>query len=118
MSALATVRDDSHGEVPIVTIEGEIDSSNAGEIGVRLRAPVTNRTAALVVDLTPTTYLDSAGLNLLFELDAELRERQQQMHLVVEPTSPITRMIQIVGLDIAVPTHATREAAVLAVETH
>jgi anti-sigma B factor antagonist len=118
MRALATVRDDSHGEVPIVTVEGEIDSSNADEIGVRLRAPVTNRSTALIVDLTPTTYLDSAGLNLFFEVDAELRERQQQMHLVVEPTSPITRMIHIVGLDATVPTHATRDAAVRAVETH
>jgi anti-anti-sigma factor len=115
VSVLATVTDEHHGDIPVVAIAGEIDASNAGEIAERLRAALSNRSEALVVDLSSTTYLDSAGLNLLFELSTALRERQQQLHLVVGQPSPIARMVAIVGLDAAVPTHATRTAALDAV---
>jgi anti-anti-sigma factor len=97
-----------------VVIEGEIDVSNAREIGGRLRGALTNHDTALVVDLTPTTYIDSAGINVLFRLGLELRERQQQLHVIVAPESPIARVITIVGLGEAVPTHPTRDAALAA----
>jgi anti-anti-sigma factor len=111
MTPIARVLEEHEDDVAIAIVEGEIDASNSAEIGRRLRALLTNRSMALVVDLTPTTYLDSAGINLLFELGAELRERQQQLHVVVPPAAPIARAIAITGLDSAVPTHATREAA-------
>ncbi|HET8755373.1 MAG TPA: STAS domain-containing protein [Solirubrobacteraceae bacterium] len=115
MTVLARVTDEHHGDVPVVSIVGEIDASNAGEIADRLRAALSNRSEVLVCDLSGTTYLDSAGLNLLFELATALRERQQQLHLVVAERSPIARMVAIVGLDTAVPTHPTRTAALAAV---
>jgi anti-anti-sigma factor len=112
MSWLATVTEERHGDLPVAAIDGEIDASNAGDIARRLRELLTNRSLALVVDLTGTTYLNSAGINLLFELGTELRDRQQQLYLVVEPEQPIARAISLTGLDAAVPTYATREAAV------
>jgi anti-anti-sigma factor len=112
MSLLARVRDEGHADVPVAVLEGELDASNVGEIGERLRAPLTNRSTALVVDLAETTYIDSAGINLLFELAAELSHRQQRLHLVVVPVSNIARMLAIAGLDSAVPVHETREGAV------
>ena len=112
MSLLARVSDERVGAVAIARVEGEVDASNAPEIGARLRASLTNHSAALIVDLGATTYLDSSGINLLFALDEELRLRRQQLHLIVAPESPIARLLTITGLDPAVPTHATRAAAV------
>ena len=112
MSWLATVTDEHRGDLSVATIEGEVDASNAVEVAGRLRELLTNRSVALLVDLTRTTYLDSAGINVLFELGAELEGRQQQLHLVVGPQDPIARAISLTGLDAAVPTHATREAAI------
>lgn len=111
MTLLARVADARIGAVEVAAIEGEVDASNVGEVGTRVRDLVTNRSVALVVDLTATTYLDSAGINLLFALDAELRERQQRLGLVIAPSSPIARTASISGLTAAVPTHATRAAA-------
>jgi anti-sigma B factor antagonist len=111
MTVLARVTDELHGDIPVVSIAGEIDASNAEEIAGRLRAALSNRSETLVVDLTGTTYLDSAGINVLFELSVALRERQQQLHLIVAQASPIARMVAIVGLDAAVPTHPTRASA-------
>jgi anti-sigma B factor antagonist len=111
MSLLARVVEESDEDVSIAAIEGEVDASNAGEVAGRLRTALTNRSTVLVVDLTGTTYIDSAGINMLYELTAELDHRQQRMRLVVPATSPIARMLTIAGLDAAVPLHETRAEA-------
>ena len=58
--------------------------------------------------------MDSAGINLLFAVGGELSARQQQLHLVVVPGSPIERTLRIVGADRAFPVHADRAAALAA----
>ena len=114
MSLLARVIEETHGDVVVALIDGEVDASNTQEIGSRLRSALSNRSTVLVVDMTETTYLDSAGINLMFELAADLRERQQQLRLVVPDGAPIARAIAITGLDAAVPTHGDRHTALTA----
>lgn len=111
MSLLARVVEEQRDDVSIAAIEGEIDASNVHEIGERLRTSLTNRSTVLVVDLTETQYLDSAGINLLFELHGELADRQQRFLLVVPASTPIMRMLSIAGVIGAIPTHETRAAA-------
>ena len=111
MSPLARVNDELVGDVAIVAIEGEIDASNASHIGDHLRSLLTNRSVALIVDLSGASYIDSAGINVLFELDLELRQRRQELHLVVPDGSVVARMLVIAGLAGTVSTHATRAAA-------
>jgi anti-anti-sigma factor len=118
VSPLVRVVDEQVGEVALVAIDGEIDASNARDVGARLRSALSNRSHALVVDLVHTTYIDSAGINVLFALDLELRQRRQRLHLVVRPESPIARMIGITGLDRAVATHSERDAALEAASRH
>jgi anti-sigma B factor antagonist len=103
MSTLARLEDEWHDEVPVAKLHGEVDASNVKEIGDRLRALLSNRSVAMVVDLSQTTYLDSAGINLLFSLGEEMRGRQQRLGLVVADTSPIARMIVLTGLDQSLP---------------
>jgi anti-anti-sigma factor len=112
--ALARVLVDRGGAVPVAALDGEIDASNVGEVGAELRAVVDNRANGLVVDLRPTSYLDSAGINLLFALGDELRTRQQKLRLVVAPGSSIARMLSITSLDRAHPTYGTATEALAA----
>jgi anti-anti-sigma factor len=107
MTALARIEDEWHDEVPVARLQGEIDASNVNEIGDRLRGLLSNRSLALVVDLGATTYLDSAGINLLFILGEEMRRRQQRLEVVVAEKSPIARMIVLTGLDQALGVHPT-----------
>jgi anti-anti-sigma factor len=111
MSQLARVVVERGEDVPIAVVEGEVDASNVAEVGQRLRGLLSNRSTALVVDLTGTTYLDSAGLNLLFALAAELDHRQQRLRLVVPPSAPIARTMALVGMEGAIATHPTRADA-------
>jgi anti-anti-sigma factor len=107
VSTLARIENEWHDEVPVARLQGEVDASNVKEIGDRLRGLMSNRSVALVIDLSATTYLDSAGINLLFELAEELRGRQQRLALVIAERSPIERMITLTGLDQTVPAHPT-----------
>jgi anti-anti-sigma factor len=111
VSALAEITDERRGEVALAHVKGEIDASNAAWIGARLRALLSNRSDALAIDLLQTTYLDSAGIALLFGLASQLRLHQQVLRLVVAEGSGIRRMIALTGLDAVVPTFPTIEAA-------
>jgi anti-sigma B factor antagonist len=111
---LAEVREERRDDVSIAVLHGEVDSSNAAEIGERLRDLLTNRSTALIVDLTGTAYLDSAGINVLFELASALEHRQQRLRVVVPPSSHVARMLGIAGLATVAPLHATLDAALAA----
>jgi anti-anti-sigma factor len=107
MKPLARIDVDETGPLVLARLDGEVDASNATWTRSRLRSLISNRSAGLAVDLTDTTYLDSAGIALLFGLAADLRSHQQQLHLVLGPDSLIARMLELTGLAAAVPTHRT-----------
>ena len=112
MTLLArVVEEDAPDSVALAAVDGEIDASNTAEIAHRLRGMLSNRHTALVVDLSRTSYLDSAAINLFFELGGDLLQRQQQLLLVVPERSPIARALTITGLDAAVPMHHERASA-------
>jgi anti-sigma B factor antagonist len=114
MTTAARVNAVHHGDVSVARVEGEVDAANVDGVAAKLHDLLTNRSMALVVDLTATTYLDSAGINLLFALGDELRARQQTLRIVIVDSSPIARMASITGLDRACPTHASVDDALAA----
>jgi anti-sigma B factor antagonist len=60
------------GGIPVVTAVGEIDMSNAGRFRDALGL-AASRVGPFVVDLTGVEYLDSAGVNALFEHVSRIR---------------------------------------------
>jgi anti-sigma B factor antagonist len=111
---LARLQVDWRDGVPVAAVDGEVDASNAGELAAELRELVTNRSTLLVVDLGPTHYLDSAGINLLFGLNEELRAHQVVLRLVVDPESPVARMLVLTGLNKSLATYPTLAGALAA----
>ena len=112
MSRLAELEFEEHDQVPVARVIGEIDTSNAGDIAVELWAAVSNAGFGLVVDLSQTTYLDSAGVNLFFDLSERLENRQQRLRLVVPRGSRIRRVLEIVNLGSVAPIDTRVEEAV------
>src|SRR5690606_3560178 len=51
VTALARIAVEQAGAVTVAAVDGEIDASNAADIGHRLRLLVDNRARALIVDL-------------------------------------------------------------------
>jgi anti-anti-sigma factor len=107
----ARIDEDRGEDVAVARIDGEIDAANVRWVATRLRGLLTNHSHALVVDLTATAYIDSAGIAMLFELAEEMRMHQQQLRVVVPPRSPIARMLALTGVDRVVRTHAAPDEA-------
>jgi anti-anti-sigma factor len=98
-------------DVVVARLSGEIDLSNAADVGESLAAAVPNTALGLVIDLTATAYLDSSGVHLLFDLSERLQRRQQQLRVVVPEGGPIRRVLRIVELDATVPVLASVDEA-------
>jgi anti-anti-sigma factor len=113
MTDMATVAiEDGDSDVVIARVAGEVDLSNASLVGDRLAAAVPNHALGLVIDLSATTYLDSSGVGLLFDLAARLRRRQQRLALAVPPESSLHRVLGIVDAGSAMPIAGASDEAV------
>lgn len=94
---LAVMRIQSADGTVIAEILGEVDPSNARDLGRRLSEAVPNDALAVVVDLSAVAFLDSSGVQMLFELAERLTGRQQKLSVVVPPEAPARRVLDIVA---------------------
>ena len=85
---------------PVVSLSGEVDGSNADDLAERIAAAIRNDALSLVLDLSKVTYLDSSGVRLVFRLARGLRDRQQDLHLVVPCGSRVRRLLELAGVDV------------------
>ncbi|MEU3272813.1 STAS domain-containing protein [Saccharomonospora sp. NPDC006951] len=97
-TAHVEVRDHAADRVDLA-ISGEIDLSNCTVVRDQLFAAISNRVAAVRIDLSGLDYIDSAGLRILFALADRLRLLQTSCELVVPPQSPTHKVLQLSGLD-------------------
>jgi len=103
MSQLAQINTRNEDNVIVVSLVGEVDISNAADIGSALEGSVPQRALGLVLDLSSATYIDSAGVHLLFRLGGRLTRRRQQLRVVVPDSAPIFKLVNLAGLGWTVP---------------
>jgi anti-sigma B factor antagonist len=103
---------DARGQAVIAHVEGEVDSVTAGELRDGLSRRLTNVGPGLILDLSGSTYLDSAGIEFLFDLARRLRTRGQRLRLVVPAKAPMRRVLDLCGVDEVARMDTTLDAAV------
>ncbi|GAA1264282.1 hypothetical protein GCM10009609_29340 [Pseudonocardia aurantiaca] len=81
-----------------ITIRGEIDLSNVAAVEQNMLDTISNQLSEVVVDLSAVTYVDSAGLRVLFTLGTRLEALQIRFRLVVPLGSPPRRVIELSGI--------------------
>jgi anti-anti-sigma factor len=113
MNGTFTMED--HDGVPVAHLSGEVDISRAASIRLELLRSLSNLNLGLVVDLRDVSYLDSAGVNILFEVAERLSARQQAMVTVIPDDALIRRVAQLVNLSAATEIHQNVEGAVAAI---
>jgi anti-anti-sigma factor len=89
---------EQHHGTPVARIAGDIDMANIGEIEAAIMANVKSDAFGFVVDLTDVTYLDSAGIRMIYKLDERANGRQQQIAVVVPRGAQITRSLEAAGV--------------------
>lgn len=103
MSSLGIERIDG---VPIAHIREDIDAANAPTIRRQLADALDPDASSLVIDLSETRYLDSAGIDMLLRLSDRLDQRRARLILVIPASSPLERLATLVGLPDAVAVRA------------
>lgn len=98
--------------LPVAAMPVDVDVANAAHVGDQLAGAVTHDAPCLVLDLTATRYLDSAGIDMLVKLAERLRNRRQALLLVLPEGSPLRRLLTVMGVDASLAVHASVVEAV------
>ena len=98
--------------IPLVRTHGEIDLYTAQEFDRAVQAGIKQDGPALIVDLSDTSYLDSAGVAVLFAAQKALAAKNAELH-VVAPSNRrgVSRVLEIARLDALARVHASVEDA-------
>jgi anti-sigma B factor antagonist len=102
------------GDVLVGHVEGEIDSVNTDELRAALSERLTLEEVGLVIDLTQVSYLDSAGIELLFDLARRLRTHRQRLRVVAPPDAPMRRVLDLCDIGQTAAVDPTVESSVRA----
>jgi anti-sigma B factor antagonist len=99
----------------VLSIRGEHDLSTAPELRRRLRDLIANG-GALVVDLSPATFVDSSILGAI--LDARRSAAEAGLGFAVahpgRDDDAVGRVLEITGLRAELPVHSERDEAMAA----
>jgi anti-anti-sigma factor len=102
--------------VPIATISGEVDISNIEQVTAAL-TDLPPHPHGVVVDLRPTTYLDSSGIALLHDLAVRLRQQSQRLVILCPPDAIPRRILELTAMSSHAPIHDELGAAIRALRT-
>jgi anti-anti-sigma factor len=83
----------------IARLSGEIDMSNAEDMGATVVGATPNEVCGAVLDLSDVEYLDSAGIYVIFGMRASLQARGQMLIMVIPPDSPVHDALRLSGAD-------------------
>jgi anti-sigma B factor antagonist/stage II sporulation protein AA (anti-sigma F factor antagonist) len=108
-SAAVSVAND--GDLVVVTLTGEIDIANAGEVEDSILEAVPNAATGLIFDASGLAYLDSSGVRLLLSVAARLRWRGQGFVLVAPEGSRCRHVLSLAGIESAFPVEAAIDDA-------
>jgi anti-sigma B factor antagonist len=99
-----------HGQLAVVTLPEEIDLSNAAAIQEGLLAALGERPAALIADLTPTNFCDSAGVRAVMLTYKQAVASGCELRLVIG-SGGVRRVFTLIGADQLVAVYAHLDGA-------
>lgn len=84
------------GGVTTLELSGELDMAGADPLADLLAEILAEEPAAILVDLTELTFLDSTGARLLYE---EQRRAGRRRFGILNGAGPVHRSLELMGLD-------------------
>jgi anti-anti-sigma factor len=96
------------GQQAVVTMPAEIDITNADEIRQALLAAAGRGAPTLIIDMSGTTFCDSAGVQAIIDAYNQATATHTQLRLAA---TAVLRILTLVGVDQLIPVYPTLEAA-------
>jgi anti-anti-sigma factor len=111
LSTAAEIAVERHSGSIVARLSGEVDMTNAAYVREELLASVPNDALALVLDLEGCRYLDSAAIEVVFDLSRRLTRRRQELRVVLPPSSPLQRVLELTDVASVAPIHESVDSA-------
>jgi anti-sigma B factor antagonist len=96
------------GERVVVTMPTEIDAVNAAAVHQALLAEDSYGAAVLILDMSRTTFCDSAGVQVIINTYNRATAARTRLRLVA---TAVSRILTLVGVDQLMPIYPTLEDA-------
>jgi anti-anti-sigma factor len=112
MDVVGEVRTEAGGEgIAIVVLEGEHDLGTLPQVRESFEATAAEE-SALIIDLSPATFVDSSILGAVLDARRVAREADRGFAVACDGASePVRRVLEVTGLAEELPVHPNREAA-------
>jgi anti-anti-sigma factor len=99
------------GRTAVVAAPGEVDLTNAEGLRDALLSSLNSGALGLVVDMTATTFIDSAGVTALVRASRRASATEATVRLAVT-AAPVLRVLNLVGIDQLLDVHPSVSDAV------
>jgi anti-anti-sigma factor len=83
----------------IARLSGEIDMSNAEEMGATVIGATPTESSGVILDLSAVEYMDSAGIYVVYGIRASLQARGQSLILVIPAEAPVHDALRLSGAE-------------------
>jgi anti-anti-sigma factor len=90
------------GGFAVAEVFGELDLTNADDLERRLESiagDAPGLAPGLVIDLNKVTFVDSAALHVLFRLGRQLEDAGKSYGVVLAPSAPVSKTVEMVHLE-------------------
>jgi len=96
------------GPHAVIAMPAEIDMTNADQVGQALLAAAGPGVAVLIIDMSKTTFCDSAGVHAVISAYRHATTTGTQLRLVA---TTVLRIFSVIGADEVIPLYGTLEEA-------
>lgn len=114
MNSVTIAEQDGH---VVAGLAGDIDVSEVDRVTSEILGGVPNHVQAVVIDLSRVSYLDSTGIQMLFDLIRRFHSARQAVGVVVPEQSPLATLLKITHVHEACPVAPSVEASLAALES-
>jgi anti-anti-sigma factor len=105
------------GAVTVVSIGGEIDLANAGDLGAEIERRVVDgdgRVRSAVIDLSDVEHFDSTGVRMLFKAATTFASHGVSARVVRPRSDALHRVLVVTQVTQVVPIDSSLDVAVAA----
>jgi anti-sigma B factor antagonist len=112
LTVTVTARESTGEPYTLITVVGEADVTNRGDLKGVLDAEVSQQPDTLILDLSGLRFMDSSALHVILQANRSL-DRQGGVMALVAPQPAVAKMLRLTTADRLIPVFpSVAEAAI------